>query len=237
MKIGEKLQQLRKKSGLTQEQLAARLTVSRQAVSKWELDDAVPDTENVVQLSRIFGVSCDYLLREEVDEPDAVLVPAVQDPQYPAPSQAVQDPPQPAPPGETHLDEAGWTHNAFVLSMGLCALGLAVGLMSYRFGGHTVRPLVVGFMIQLLGVALFELATPRMGDCRRTARLSFYAIVCWLVFPIPQVLAFNWIFEHWGWWRGRPLQALTCYFAAYLLSSAAVTAVMLFLRRRVRSQT
>ena len=43
MKIGEKLQQLRKKSGLTQEQLAARLTVSRQAVSKWELDDAVPD--------------------------------------------------------------------------------------------------------------------------------------------------------------------------------------------------
>lgn len=225
MKIGEKLQQLRKKSGLTQEQLAARLTVSRQAVSKWELDDAVPDTENVVQLSRIFSVSCDYLLREEVEEPDAVLVPAVQDPQHPA------------PPGETHLDEAGWTHNAFVLSMGLCALGLAVGLMSYRFGGHTVRPLAVGFMIQLLGVALFELATPRMGDHRRTARLSFYAIVCWLVFPIPQVLAFNWIFEHWGWWRGRPLQALTCYFAAYLLSSAAVTAVMLFLRRRVRSQT
>ena len=60
------------------------------SVSKWELDDEVQDTENVVQLSRIFGVSCDYLLREEVDEPDAVLVPAVQDPQYPAPSYPVK---------------------------------------------------------------------------------------------------------------------------------------------------
>ena len=84
MKFGEKLQKLRKQSGLSQEQLAARLTVSRQAVSKWELDDTMPDTENVIQLSRIFGVSCDYLLREEVDEPGAAL--------------AVQDLPQPAQP-------------------------------------------------------------------------------------------------------------------------------------------
>ena len=45
MKFGEKLQKLRKQSGLSQEQLAARLTVSRQAVSKWELDDTMPDTE------------------------------------------------------------------------------------------------------------------------------------------------------------------------------------------------
>ena len=72
MKLGEKLQKLRKQNGLSQEQLAARLTVSRQAVSKWELDESTPDTENVLQLSRLFGVSCDYLLRDEVDDPGAV---------------------------------------------------------------------------------------------------------------------------------------------------------------------
>ena len=55
MKLGEKLQQLRKRSGLSQEQLASQLAVSRQAVSKWELDETMPDTENVIQLSRIFG--------------------------------------------------------------------------------------------------------------------------------------------------------------------------------------
>ena len=94
MKLGEKLQQLRKRSGLSQEQLASQLAVSRQAVSKWELDETMPDTENVIQLSRIFGVSCDYLLREEVDEQGAPLS---------------------AAPGEAHLDGPGRAHNASAL--------------------------------------------------------------------------------------------------------------------------
>ena len=216
MKFGEKLQKLRKQSGLSQEQLAARLTVSRQAVSKWELDDTMPDTENVIQLSRIFGVSCDYLLREEVDEPGAAL--------------AVQDLPQPAQPGGAHLDRQGWTDNAFALSLGVCALGMVGAFMFYRFRGHTVRPLAIGFMIQLLGVVLFELAVSRMGDWRNTARLSFYAIACWLVLPIPVLLALNWGFGL-GFWNGTPLQGLFCYFAVYLLLSAAVTAILLLTRR------
>ncbi|MDR3209521.1 MAG: helix-turn-helix domain-containing protein [Oscillospiraceae bacterium] len=67
MTLGEKIQQLRKRQGLSQETLAERLTVSRQAVSKWELGESVPDTENVVQLSKLFGVSADYLLRDEFE--------------------------------------------------------------------------------------------------------------------------------------------------------------------------
>jgi transcriptional regulator with XRE-family HTH domain len=65
--LGEKIHQLRKGKGLSQEELASRLTVSRQAVSKWELNESVPDTENVVQLSKIFGVSTDYLLNDEYE--------------------------------------------------------------------------------------------------------------------------------------------------------------------------
>ena len=223
MKLGEKLQRLRKKGGLSQEQLAARLTVSRQAVSKWELDDAVPDTENVIQLSRLFGVSCDYLLRDEVEEPGA------------APAPTVQEPPLTTPSGETHLNEEGWVHNAFALSLGVCALGLVGAFMFYRFRGHTVRPLVIGFMIQLLGVVLFELAIPRMGDRRNAARLSFYAVACWLVLPIPILMVLNWGFDL-GYWNGTPLQGLICYFAVYLLLSAAVTTALLVVRRH-RAQT
>ena len=206
MRFGEKLQKLRKQSGLSQEQLAAQLTVSRQ---------------NVLQLSRIFDVSCDYLLRDEVDEPGAAL--------------AVQDLPQPAQPRETHLDRQGWTHNAFALSLGMCALGLVTAFMFYRFRGHTVRPLAIGFMVQLLGVVLFELAIPRMGDWRNTARLSFYAIACWLVLPIPVLMALNWGFNL-VYWNGMPLQGLICYFAVYLLLSAAVTTALLIVRRH-RAQT
>ena len=65
MTFGEKLQTLRRARGWSQEQLAAQISVSRQAISKWEADAATPDTENVVRLSRLFGVTCDYLLCEE----------------------------------------------------------------------------------------------------------------------------------------------------------------------------
>ncbi len=51
--LGEKIQRLRKEKGLSQEQLAAQLTISRQAISKWELGESMPDTENIVQLSKL----------------------------------------------------------------------------------------------------------------------------------------------------------------------------------------
>ncbi|RHR29793.1 XRE family transcriptional regulator [Clostridium sp. AF19-22AC] len=70
MTIGEKIQRCRKEQKMSQEDLASRLGVSRQAVSKWELNESVPDTENVVELGRIFRVSLDYLLKAEISEPE-----------------------------------------------------------------------------------------------------------------------------------------------------------------------
>jgi transcriptional regulator with XRE-family HTH domain len=67
MTLGTKIQRLRNKNSLSQEELAAQLNVSRQAVSKWELGESMPETENVVQLSKLFGVSTDYLLNDEFE--------------------------------------------------------------------------------------------------------------------------------------------------------------------------
>ena len=64
MTYGEKLQALRETRSWSQEELATQINVSRQALSKWESGASVPDTENVVALSRLFGVSTDYLLLE-----------------------------------------------------------------------------------------------------------------------------------------------------------------------------
>jgi len=64
MTLGEKIQQLRKASGISQEQLAEQLGVSRQSVSKWELDDAVPEIGKVVMLSDLFSISTDELLKD-----------------------------------------------------------------------------------------------------------------------------------------------------------------------------
>lgn len=63
MKLGQKIAQLRKKSHLSQEALAQKMNVSRQAVSKWESNQSIPDIEKIVDLSELFGVSTDYLLK------------------------------------------------------------------------------------------------------------------------------------------------------------------------------
>lgn len=70
MTFGEKLQKLRTRAGLSQDQLAKLLDVSRQAVSKWERNEAMPEAEKLVRISRQFGVSTDYLLLEELEEPE-----------------------------------------------------------------------------------------------------------------------------------------------------------------------
>lgn len=67
MNLAEKLQQLRKKNNLSQEQLADKLGISRQSISKWESEQSTPEIDKIVQLSEIFGVTTDYLLKD-IDE-------------------------------------------------------------------------------------------------------------------------------------------------------------------------
>lgn len=67
MTFGEKLQRLRRRAGMSQEELAGQLGVSRQAISRWELEGVLPDAGKIVALSRIFSVSTDFLLKEELE--------------------------------------------------------------------------------------------------------------------------------------------------------------------------
>lgn len=69
--FSEKLKQLRKNGGISQEQLSEKIGVSRQTISKWESGEVLPDTENALLLSKLFGVSLDYLLKDETAENSA----------------------------------------------------------------------------------------------------------------------------------------------------------------------
>ena len=71
MILADKIIENRKKNGWSQEELADRLGVSRQSVSKWEGAQAVPDMKKIVQMSEVFGVSTDYLLRDDIETPAA----------------------------------------------------------------------------------------------------------------------------------------------------------------------
>lgn len=78
MNIADRIQHLRKVKGISQEELADKIGVSRQAVSKWESEQSVPDLDKVITMSEYFDVTCDYLLKgiespraDEVKRPDA----------------------------------------------------------------------------------------------------------------------------------------------------------------------
>ena len=115
MTFGEKLQKLRKARALTQEALAQQIGVSRQALSKWESDAVLPDTENVIRLSDLFGVTTDYLLRDSpanVNPPDA--------------SDAA--PNTPAPDSNVHPDNS-WPSKGAALAGGILSALSLVGLL------------------------------------------------------------------------------------------------------------
>ena len=65
MAVSNRLYELRKKEGLSQEQLAEKLGVSRQAISKWESEQSFPEYEKLVSISNFFNVSLDYLMKDE----------------------------------------------------------------------------------------------------------------------------------------------------------------------------
>lgn len=82
MTVGEKITKLRKEQNLTQEQFAEILKVSRQSVSKWERDDAYPDTEKLIKISKLFDCSLDYLLKDELEQMDVNLAAAKDEAEY-----------------------------------------------------------------------------------------------------------------------------------------------------------
>ena len=67
MILADKILQLRKANGWSQEELAEKLNVSRQSVSKWESASAIPDINRILELSKIFGVTTDYLLKDDLE--------------------------------------------------------------------------------------------------------------------------------------------------------------------------
>lgn len=68
MNLSEKIQFQRKKKRITQEELAEIMEVSRQTVTKWEIGQSIPEIKKIIKLSELFGVTTDYLLKDEIEE-------------------------------------------------------------------------------------------------------------------------------------------------------------------------
>ena len=74
MILADKIIDLRKRAGYSQEELAEQLGVSRQSISKWEGAQSIPDMNKILAMANLFGVSTDYLLRDEMEAPEGASV-------------------------------------------------------------------------------------------------------------------------------------------------------------------
>ena len=211
MTFGEKLQQLRKGRGWSQERLAEEIPISRQAVSKWETGAAAPDTENVVRLSAIFGVSTDYLLHDDFTGDEDI--PAVKR-------------------REEELQKARNRDTAMMVLMGIMAMGLfwqLVGALIYQ--SHLI--VLLGMTAHIVIVIAFEALFRRyQGDPEaREQRLLFWQLTVWFVslFPCAALTRILWAF-----WPGPHLHIWEVL-SPLLLYLPLCLVVTLLLRKKKRA--
>ena len=74
MILADKIMNLRKRNGWSQEELAEKLNVSRQSISKWEGAQSIPDLDKILKISKLFGVSTDYLIKDEIEEEEFINI-------------------------------------------------------------------------------------------------------------------------------------------------------------------
>ena len=116
MILADKIIDLRKKNGWSQEELAERLGVTRQSISKWEGAQSVPDMNRILAMSKLFDVSTDYLLKDELEAVQAA----------PAPSAAADD----ASARTVSMEEANAFLDTRLMAAGRIALGVSLCILS-----------------------------------------------------------------------------------------------------------
>ncbi len=164
MTFGEKLTTLRKQHGLSQEDLAEKLSVSRQAISRWEADSTLPDAENLLQISKLFGVSVDYLINDDYESENDT----------PAASKVVQK-----------MELSGKLNSAYIMSVGGIAIFTLIGIglwITYQ----NATSVIVSAVGDLLVIVLYELFLSKYAeDDHKLWSNKFVRSAIWLVMAFP----------------------------------------------------
>ena len=151
MILAEKIALLRRQNGWSQEELADQLNVSRQAVSKWEGGTSIPDLDKILKLSALFEVSTDYLLKDELEQPDATA-PLPKEERVTEPCRTVS-----FDEANAYLSTVQAVHGKMAAGVGLCILSPITLLVLGAWSDGTPneeRMAGLGVIVLLLFVAL-----------------------------------------------------------------------------------
>lgn len=175
MNLADRIQQLRKRKGISQEELADRIGVSRQAVSKWESGQTSPDLEKIVLLSDYFEVTTDYLLKGV------------------SPAQAQTGPDQTAPvqsvPGAQIFTMAGSALNL---------IGLIAAAMIW-YERQTAAATAAGLILMVAGCVVYGIGILKAdGEAKGRAKKTFWSVNVWILPFIPLSMVYNILFGSFG---------------------------------------
>ena len=151
MHLAEKILQCRKKAGLSQEALAERIGVSRQAVSKWETGEAMPELPTVVALAKEFGVTTDWLLSDAEEIPTAEIPTAEEPKTEPTPSRPKRD-------AKYWVNRYGWLLGVYVSLVGAGIAGL--GALARFIVGRMMAGVQNSFVTSAPGFTFGEVYDP-----------------------------------------------------------------------------
>ena len=171
MNLADRIQQLRKRKGISQEELADRIGVSRQAVSKWESGQTSPDLEKIVLLSDYFEVTTDYLLK------GVSPTPAQTEPDQTASVQSA--------PGVQIFTMAGSALNL---------IGLIAAAMIW-YERQTAAATAAGLILMVAGCVVYGTGILRAdGEAKGRAKKTFWSVNVWILPFIPLSMVYNILF-------------------------------------------
>lgn len=213
MTLAEKIQILRKQTKLSQEDLAERVGVSRQAVSKWESEQCVPEIDKVIQLSDVFGVTTDYLLKDTQEPQECTALVTTE--------------------GVLPQNRKFDISMLFAISTGLILGGVTVALLIWFTVFNSIWTICIGLAIQGLGCAFFEKFKKYVAEPRqfKEVRQKFYVVNCFFLMLIPTYIVALVMVILWMWIYNGPFpQPVILYFV--VLFTPVFTMIYRFIRSK-----
>jgi transcriptional regulator with XRE-family HTH domain len=205
MTLGEKIQICRKSKGVSQEEMASAIGVSRQALSKWECNTSFPDIDKIITLSNYFSVTTDYLLKDEYSEDKIPLS------------------------TETKKQNG---NIPLILSTAIIAIGLVISFAMANDGSlffyWRFSAAALGIGIQILGICIFEiLYYSKRYEIKN--QYLFWSINTWLLSAMPIILCSGVLLK-----LLRSFEVLRHYFNIflfYLIFNLAITLIFIILSK------
>ena len=195
MNLADRIQQLRKRKGISQEELADRIGVSRQAVSKWESGQTSPDLEKIVLLSEFFEVSTDYLLKGASSETASTAQ------VRPVQAQTVQaqiEPAQTGPDQTAPVQSAPGAQIFIIAGSALNLIGLIAAAMIW-YERQTAAATAAGLILMVAGCVVYGIGILKAdGEAKGRAKKTFWSVNVWILPFIPLSMVYNILFGSFG---------------------------------------